>query len=105
MQKIHWLNIIKECGEGYDLVIIQGDEEIEYIEVKTTTEDKEELIIISGTQWEFARKLFKSGEGNKYAIYRVFNAGKSNAQIKMLKNPVKLWQEGKLYAHPIRLKL
>jgi hypothetical protein len=103
--KIYWLNIKNDNGKGYDFVIKQEDEEIEYIEVKTTTEDEETLIRISGTQWEFARKLFNKDEGDKYIIYRVFDAGQSNARIKKLKNPIKLWREGKLYAHPIHLRL
>jgi len=32
-------------------------------------------------------------------------AGKSNANIKILRNPIGLWREGKLYAHPINFKL
>ncbi len=104
--KIYWLNIKKEIGKGCDFVIKREDKEIEYIEVKTTTEGKEAFIEITGTQWEFARKLFNKGEGDKYIIYRVFNAGqKSNTQIKRLENPIKLWNEGRLYAHPIHLKL
>lgn len=102
---VYWLNIRSDSGKGYDFILRQADEEVEYIEVKATVEDNEELIIISGTQWEFARKLFHSGEGDKYVIYRIFNAGKSNARIITIKNPVKLWREGKLFAHPVNLML
>ena len=102
---VYWLNIRGDSGKGYDFILRQAGKEIEYIEVKTTIENNEDLIIISGTQWEFARQLFNSGEGDKYVIYRVFNAGKSNARIMIVKNPVKLWQEGKLYAHPVNLML
>lgn len=103
--EVYWLNIRGDSGKGYDFSLKQAEKEIEYIEVKTTIEDDEELIIISGTQWEFARQLFNRSEGDKYVIYRVFNAGKSNARIVMIKNPVKLWYEGKLYAHPVNLML
>jgi uncharacterized protein DUF3883 len=103
--EVHWLNTRGDSGKGYDFTIRQAEKEIEYIEVKTTVESNEELIIISGTQWEFARKLFNSGEGDKYVIYRVFNAGKSDVRIITIRNPVKLWQEGKLYAHPVNLML
>ncbi|MCP4368151.1 MAG: DUF3883 domain-containing protein [Deltaproteobacteria bacterium] len=103
--EIYWLNIKKDVGKGYDFVIKQDGEEIEYIEVKTTTEEVETLVRITGTQWEFARKLFNNGKGDKYFIYRVFSAGKSNAKIRKLKNPAKLWRDGKLYAHPVHFRL
>jgi hypothetical protein len=90
---------------GYDFVIKKDGREIEYIEVKTKTEEEPELIEVTGTQWEFARKLFEQNEGEKYSFYVVLNAGKENAQIHILKNPIKLWKEGKLYAHPINFKL
>lgn len=80
-------------------------EEIEYIEVKTKTKEADELIEITGTQWEFARKLYGDNEGEKYSLYVVSNAGKSNTHIRILKNPIGLWKEGKLYAHPINFKL
>ncbi|MBI4850103.1 MAG: hypothetical protein HY808_16270 [Nitrospirae bacterium] len=56
-------------------------------------------------QWEFARKLFDSGDGEKYWIYKVVNAGQENAKIEKLQNPIKLWKEGRLYAHPVNIKL
>jgi len=103
--EVYWLNIRGDRGKGFDFSLKQAEKEIEYIEVKTTVEDDEELIIISGTQWEFARQLFHKNEGDKYVIYRVFDAGKSNARIVTIRNPVKLWYEGKLYAHPVNLML
>jgi hypothetical protein len=99
------LNRHKNVGKGYDFVIKMNGEEVEYIEVKTKTKETEELIEITGTQWEFARKLCGDNEGEKYSLYVVANAGKSNAHIKILKNPIGLWREGKLYAHPINFKL
>lgn len=103
--EVVWLNIKSEIGKGYDFVIRKGEEEAEYIEVKTKTGDEEELIQVTGTQWEFARKLFDQNEGEKYWIYVVINAGRSNAKIKKLQNPIRLWKGGKLYAHPIHFKL
>ena len=90
---------------GYDFVIKKDNTEIEYIEVKTKTQQGEELIVITGTQWEFARKLYDQDEGEKYILYIVVNAGKSNPGIKCLRNPIKLWKEGILYAHPVNFKL
>ncbi len=103
--EIVWLNKNKDRGEGYDFVIKKNASEIEYIEVKTKTGEEPELIEVTGPQWEFARKLFEQNEGEKYSFYVVLNAGKENAKIYTLKNPIKLWKEGKLYAHPVNFRL
>jgi hypothetical protein len=103
--KIIWLNKYHDTGKGYDFVVKKNGAETKYIEVKTKTQEVEELIEVTGTQWEFARKLFEQNEGEKYSFYVVLNAGKENAQIKIYKNPIKLWKEGKLYAHPVNFKL
>lgn len=105
--EIIWLNKHRDSGKGYDLSIKKNGTDIEYIEVKTKTKEGNELIEVgsTGTQWEFARKLLDQNEGEKYYFYVVLNAGKENAWIRLLKNPIKLWKEGKLYAHPINFKL
>ncbi len=73
--------------------------------MKSKISEKKELIEITGTQWEFARKLYTDGEGDKYQIYVVRNAGTQDAKISPIKNPTKLWLDGQLYAHPIHFKL
>jgi hypothetical protein len=104
--EVIWLNRHQEKGKGYDFVIKKGDEEIKYIEVKTKTSEELELIEVTGTQWEFARKLFEQGEGKKYLFYIVFNAGsKENTKIHILKNPFKLWKDGKISTYSVKLKL
>ena len=103
--EIIWLNKNGNRGKGYDFVIKKNGIEIEYIEVKTKTVDGDELIKVTGTQWDFARKLFEQNKGDKYCFYLVQNAGEENAEIKILRNPIKLWREGKLHAHPINIKL
>jgi hypothetical protein len=103
--KIVWLNKDENVGKGFDFVVISEGKEIEYIEVKSKTDDSKRFVAITGTQWEFARKLYNEKEGDKYSIYIVTNAGTSNAKIHVISNPVKLWYEGKLYAHPVNLKL
>ncbi|MBI4850079.1 MAG: DUF3883 domain-containing protein, partial [Nitrospirae bacterium] len=94
MVKAVWLNIKSDTGKGYDFVLKINDKESEYIEVKTKLHEEDELIKITGTQWEFARKLFDSGDGEKYWIYKVVNAGQENAKIEKLQNPIKLCKEG-----------
>lgn len=103
--EVVWLNKDVDKGEGCDFIVKKNGDEIEYIEVKAKTQSEPELIEVTGTQWEFARKLYERGEGDKYFFYVVLNAGKENAQIRPLKNPVKLWKEGRLYAHPVNFKL
>ncbi len=103
--EIIWLNKYQDKGKGYDFVIRINEVETEYIEVKTKTQEGKELVEVTGVQWEFARKLFEEGKGEKYSFYIVFNAGKENAKILILRNPIKLWKEGKLYAHPVNFKL
>lgn len=103
--EVIWLNKNKDTGKGCDLIIKTNGVESKYIEVKTKTSKDEELVDITGTQWEFARTLLNKGEGDKYSIYVVLGAGTSGAKIKIVTNPIKLWKEGKLYAHPVKFKL
>lgn len=103
--EVKWLNRNKGVGKGYDFVIIENGEEIEYIEVKTTIKSERTLHKITGTQWEFSRRLLNEGNGEKYKIYAVKNANSHNAKIKVVSNPIKLWKEGNLYAHPINFRV
>ena len=89
----------------WHLTISSDGNEIEYSEVKSKRGSEKELIQITGTQWEFARHLFENGEGEKYQIYVVNNAGLKNVSIRKLKNPIRLWKEGKLYGQPINFKI
>ena len=102
---IKWLNQNNNIGKGYDFVILENGEEILYIEVKSKTDDNPQLIEITGTQWEWARKLYNQDRGTKYQIYVVSNAGKNNAKVIKVINPIKQWKEGKLKAHPINFEL
>lgn len=103
--EIFWLNKGGDVGKGYDFSIVLDSCEIQYIEVKSKIDEAPQLFEITGTQWEFARKLYNENEGNKYKIYIVKNAGTENAKIGIIRNPTKLWKEGKLYAHPVHFKL
>lgn len=88
-----------------DFVSKENGTEVEYIEVKTKLGSHEELIEITGKQWESARTLYSRDEGNKYSIYVISNAGQSSAKIMKPYNPIELWKEGKLYAHPVNFRL
>lgn len=102
--EIVWLNKQSEEGEGYDFKIKKNGEEIEYIEVKTKTQEKPESFEVTGMQWGFAMKLFDKSEGDKYRFFVVSNAG-NKPKVEELKNPIKLWNEGKIHANPVSIIL
>ena len=103
--EIIWLNTNGNVGKGYDFSIVADGKEIEYIEVKSKIDNSPQFIKITGKQWEFARKLYDEKEGDKYKVYVVSNAGTDDAMIGIYINPVKLWKDGKLYAHPVNIRL
>lgn len=97
--KVHWLNKNCDNGVGYDIKVIEDDKE-EFIEVKSTKTNSKEWFDISGTQWKFIQE-----KGDKFHIYRVFNAGTREAKIVIISNPKKLLEEGTIAAHPVRIKI
>lgn len=102
---VKWLNKNGNLGKGYDFVILKDNEEILYIEVKSKVEEKPDLIEITGTQWEWARKLYEHKQGDKYQIYVVSNVNTEQPKLKIIKNPIKQWKNGKLKAHPVNFEL
>ena len=103
--EIEWLNKSGDTGVGYDICIKRGGDKVKYIEVKSTTRTEPRTIDIQGTQWGVAETLFKRGEGEKYSIWVVPNVGNKTRKIIQIDDPVRLWRENKLRAHPVRLKL
>jgi len=97
------LNESGKTGIGADFVIknIKNDEILKLVEVKTTKEARGNGVQVSGRQWETARHYFKVDNGDIYWIYCVFNAGKNNAEIVPVQNPIKKWKDGVLLADPI----
>lgn len=103
--KVIWHNNEHDIGFGYDFSLKKGKYNICYIEVKSKIDDVPRFIEITGAQWRFAQSLFFEKKGDQYSIYIVSNSGKKNARISIINNPIKLWIEGKLFAHPVNLKL
>lgn len=103
-KEIVWLNENDNVGEGYDFVIREDGKDLFYYEVKSKIDETPKLFQITGPQWDWAKTLYARGDGDKYIILLVSNAGK-NAIIKEIINPVKLWKEGKLDANPVNIKL
>lgn len=103
--KISLLNSENKKGIGCDIIITKGDEEIEFIEVKSTKMEDKDLFPVNGYQWSLAYKKFKSGQGNKYSFYIVKNVLSNKALVTIIKNPIKKWKDGELRAHPVNLEL
>lgn len=101
---VRWMNEEKNIGWGYDFVLMRGEIELRYIEVKGRASNTNE-IEISKTQWEFAKFLFDKAEGDKYSIFIVQNAGKAYAKLIPINNPVKMWLDGSLSMLKIELSL
>lgn len=103
--EVVWLNTDGCVGKGYDFVIKKNGKDSAYYEVKSKTDLSPKLFQISGTQWDWAKKLQNSGNGEMYRILVISNAGQKQPIIKEIYNPVKLWQLGELYADPVSIKL
>ncbi len=103
--EVVWLNSTYDAGKGYDIVVKKNGEEIEFIEVKTKEDENPSLFSVTGTQWEFAKALHEIGKGEKYKIYVVSSAGTPRAKYRVLSDPYGMWKEGKIYAHPVNIRL
>ncbi len=99
------LNTDEKKGTGCDILIKKGDEIFEYIEVKATKLDDKDLFPVNGYQWSLAFNKYRQGIGNRYYFYVVKNALSDKPKVSFIKNPIKLWKDGKLRAHPVNLEL
>lgn len=97
--EVHWLNTIEDRGEGYDIKVVENNIE-KYIEVKSTKTDTKDWFDVSEKQWEFMKE-----KGDKYYIYRVYNAGTKEAKLTVIPNPYKKWKEGNITAYTIRIQI
>jgi len=103
--EVVWLNKSGNIGKGYDFVIRNNGADIAYYEVKSKTDESPQLFQVSGTQWNWAKKLHNSKKGDMYRILIVSNAGKKQPKIREIINPVELWKSEKLYADPVSIEL
>ncbi len=94
---VNWLNKFGERGEGYDIEVIENDGR-SYIEVKSTKTACKEWFEISRKQWDCATQ-----NGDKYHVYRIFNAGTAKAKLRDICNPSKLFIQGLISAQPVRI--
>lgn len=89
-KRVVWVNELEETGFQYDLRIENrhtGEVEA-YVEVKTSRARDKHLFEMSYKEWNFAQK-----EGNKFVIFRVSNAGKSDVELMSITNPFRQWKD------------
>jgi hypothetical protein len=97
--EVRWLNWQQDRGVGYDILVREGRDE-GYVEVKSTADEAKASFEVTTAEWECARL-----NGQRYRIFRLYNAGHSNPRIEVIANPYQLGQEGRLVARPVRIEL
>jgi hypothetical protein len=97
--EVRWLNWQEDRGVGYDILVCEGEVE-GYVEVKATAHEARTSFDVTPAEWDCARL-----NGQRYRIFRVYNAGRPDARIEVIRDPYKLWQEGRLVARPVRIEL
>jgi len=98
--EVHWVNKIGDKGEAYDLKVVENGNP-EYIEVKSSKPaGNKNLVKLYGWQWKFASTM-----GEKFHIYRVYNAGTPRARLADIANPTQLWQQGNLRVDSVYIRV
>jgi hypothetical protein len=97
--EVRWHNWQEDRGVGYDILVREGEQE-GYVEVKATVDEARACFEVTAAEWDCARL-----NGQRYRIFRVYNAGRPDARIEVICDPYKLWQEGRLVARPVRIEL
>jgi hypothetical protein len=85
--EIFWCNSKKLKQTGYDFKITKNDQLFKVIELKSTLADKGTPLSLSGPQWDTARDMYLSGEGDKYEVFCVYNAGKEKPDTVKILDP------------------
>jgi hypothetical protein len=96
---IIWENKDGESGKPYDFIVIENGIE-KFIDVKGTPSSSKDIVYLSPNEWTF---MFDKADD--YSIYRVYNAGKSDARIDIIENPSELLSHGKIFPNPITLRI
>lgn len=102
---VDWLNKKGNIGKGYDFVIRKDDKDVFYYEVKSKTDESPQIFQISGTQWNWAKKLYQDKKGNMYIILLVSNVGKKEPIITEIINPLALFDAGELDIDSVNIQL
>ena len=95
--EIRVVNTDVDNGTGRDIEILRDGEIIQYIEIKSTIDTKgKHLFVTSGKQWESARN-----NPDKFWYYCIFGVGTSKVKLIRINNPIQMWKNGLLEAHPV----
>ena len=97
---VKWWNKNGESGSHCDIEINHSKKGKFLIEVKSTEDENRCLFDVSKEQWRLMQEF-----GNRFYIFRVFGAGRKRAKVMQMKNPYKMWKEGKIHAYPVRIEL
>ncbi|WP_318507845.1 protein NO VEIN domain-containing protein [Bacillus sp. T3] len=95
--RVTWNNLQNESYLPYDFVIEENNS-IKYIEVKSTPSDNKSQVDFSRKEWDW---MFKNMEN--YCIYRIFNVGKKNVRIEIIDSPADLIIKGEIFLDQIKL--
>lgn len=95
--KAIWLNAREEQYQNHDIEIIV-DGIVNFIEVKSTIANEKTFFNLSYNEWQLMKL-----KSENYWIYRVYNVGTLESKLEVLRNPYKLFIEGKISANPIKI--
>jgi len=102
--RVEWLNEEDNLGRGCDYQVRENGQTY-YYEVKSRVDERPTVFEVTNAQWSLAQELHANGNGDHYRILLVSNAGKESAKFQQFKDPVGLWKAGKIYAHPVSIRL
>lgn len=97
--QVTWLNSEEDQGAGHDIEVREG-EACWYVEVKSTAGEARCSFEMTEAQWRLAGQTSPA-----YRIARVFNAGKADARVAYILDPVKEWLERRLAVRVLRVVL
>ncbi|XP_073128056.1 protein NO VEIN [Henckelia pumila] len=87
---VNWVNEANETGLPYD-IIINDENNKEYVEVKATKVKRKNWFLISMREWQFAIE-----KGEAFSIANVILSDTDMAKVVIYKNPAKLCQLGSI---------
>ena len=96
--QVIWFNKSGETGASADFKIIKNSA-VRYIEVKATQQSKKTEFFISGSEW---RTMIQHGD--RYRLFRVFNAGRSDVYLTKIKNPAEKIKNGEWVPQQARFR-
>ena len=95
--KAIWLNANGEKYQNHDIEIIV-ENVTSFIEVKSTISNEKDFFNLSYNEWQLMKL-----KSDNYWIYRVYNVGSLEAKLEVIRNPYKLFIDGKISANPVKI--